>query len=340
MDRAGLQCFVAPELRSCYDALLRDPDSPALFPYGGYGQCVVSGELADDGETFFVRRLLSYSPHQTQRAFRARLRQFRFYDGYAVYRDSRRKTEIYVDPGLLPLGWDPTWNQWKHLVGTKIGVSGAFVESGKYRHRDGEWRLVNWHLGIPSRLNIALPASAGDALRAARRAYRRFGEYHDAIERIRGRLEREPLDHRQLSELCRKCGIPDDFDVAQFCWKPDYDPFFYEQLKKRSINFFLLRSEYIFHLGRTVVAEIPQLGNATYVFARPADIGEFVRQYAEATRDDIRTNRGNIADRLGFVGRVMHGSNPRKWLQELRLRIGDTVDYTAASRVDYLSNGK
>ena len=35
-----------PELRSCYDALLRDADSPALFPYGGGGQCVASGEQA------------------------------------------------------------------------------------------------------------------------------------------------------------------------------------------------------------------------------------------------------------------------------------------------------
>src|SRR6516164_5847137 len=51
-----------PELRSCYDALLRDADSPALFPHGGGGQCVVSGEQDDDGQTFFVRQLVCYLP--------------------------------------------------------------------------------------------------------------------------------------------------------------------------------------------------------------------------------------------------------------------------------------
>jgi hypothetical protein len=55
----------------------------------------------------------------------------------------------------------------------------------------------------------------------------------------------------------------------------------------RSIIIFLVRGEFIFELGRTVVAEVPQLGNATYVFTRPADIQEFVRCYATTTREDI-----------------------------------------------------
>jgi hypothetical protein len=102
----------------------------------------------------FVRQLLGYLPDQTQRSFRAPLRRVDFYDGFAVYRDSRRKAEIYMDPTLLPFGWDPTWNQWKHLVGTKIGVSAAFVNSGKYRVRDNECRLVEWQTALPSRLSI------------------------------------------------------------------------------------------------------------------------------------------------------------------------------------------
>ena len=80
-------------------------------------------------------------------------------------------------------------------------------------------------------------------------------------------------------------------------------------------------------MPRAVVAEIPQLGHATYVFAKPADVLKFVRLYAATCRDDIRRNRGNVAEQLGFVGRVMHGSNPRTWLRELRSRAGETVDY-------------
>jgi hypothetical protein len=37
---------------------------------------------------------------------------------------------------------------------------------------------------------------------------------------------------------------------------------------------------------------------------------------------------GNIATELGFIGRVMHGNHPKKWLKELRDRIGEPVDYT------------
>jgi hypothetical protein len=176
-----------------------------------------------------------------------------------------------------------------------------------------------------------VPPDVGEAINAACRAYQRFGEYYDAIESIRRRLEHEPLDEQELADLCRGHRIPSDFDVAQFCWKPDYDPFYYQQLKKRSQSVFLFRNEYIFQLPRTVVAEVPQLGHATYVFAKPAAIREFVHRYAATTRDEIRKNRGNVASELGYIGRVMHGSNPRRWLRELRQRIGEEVDYSMAT---------
>ena len=175
---------------------------------------------------------------------------------------------------------------------------------------------------------IDLPSDAAEALKAARRTYERFGEHHDAIARIRERLQREPLDESSVAALCRQLRIPSDFDIAQFCWKADYDPFFYQQLKKRSQNLFLFRDEYIFQLARTVVAEVPQLGHATYVFAKPPEMLDFVRQYANTTRDDIRRNRGNVGAQLGFIGRIMHGTNPRSWLAELKNRIGEQVDYS------------
>jgi len=320
-----------PELRSCYDALLVDPAAPVLFPYGGFGRCVVSGELAGDGSTFFVRRILSYLPDHRQRAFRAPLRRIDFLAGRAVYRDSRRKAEVHLDPTILPLAWDPTWNQWKHLVGSKAGLSGTFVASGKYRHNAGEWQLVQWETALPSRLTVSLPSDIHVALAAAKRAHQRLGEHYDSIQRVRVRLEREPLDEEALSALCRQLGIPSDFNVMQFCWKPDYDPYYYQQLKKRSQNVYSFRGEYLFQLPHSMVAEIPQLGNATYVFAKPPDIREFVHAYAATSRDDIRRNRANVADRLGFVGRVMHGKDPRHWLRELKSRVGETVDYALST---------
>jgi len=320
-----------PQLRSCYDALLQDPNSPVLFPYGGFGQCVAAGEMAADGQTFFVRRILSYLPDQRQRQFRAPLRRIEYLNEYALYRDSRRKAEVYIDRALLPIGWDPTWNQWRHLIGTKLGIAGTFVESGKYRRFKGEWRLVQWQTAVPSRLSLDLPANTEDALSSARRTYRRLGEYHDAIEHIKMRLSREPLNESELNSLSRSLGIPADFEIAQFCWKPDYDPYFYQQLKKRSQNVYFFRDEFVFQLPQAIVAEVPQLGHATYIFARPTDVHAFVRRYSLASREDIRKNRGNAAGELGFIGRIMHGSHPRTWLRELAERIGKSLDHSAAA---------
>src|SRR5271157_2307864 len=64
-----------PELRACYDALLVDPEAPALFPYGGFGSLIVAGEPSRDGQTFFARRILAFSPALRRRRFRVPLRR-------------------------------------------------------------------------------------------------------------------------------------------------------------------------------------------------------------------------------------------------------------------------
>lgn len=58
---------------------------------------------------------------------------------------------------------------------------------------------------------------------------------------------------------------------------------------------------------------------------------EFLAQYRNVTKDDIRQNRGNVAERLGFMGRLVHGNNPRAWNMELRTRLGEPVDDAEAS---------
>jgi hypothetical protein len=58
-----------------------------------------------------------------------------------------------------------------------------------------------------------------------------------------------------------------------------------------------------------VVVEVPRAGHATYVFAKAADVTDWVWQYAKTSRQDIRLNRDNIAETLGFLGRIVHGQN-------------------------------
>jgi hypothetical protein len=321
-----------PELRACYDALLVDPNAPTLFPHGGFGSLLVAGNLGRDGVTFFATRILSFLPERKRRYFQLPLRKVAFSSGHAIYRDSRRKLEVLFDQALLPLAWDATWNQWKHLLGAKVGVRATFVHSGKYRRRGDEWELVQWEAALPSRSEVKLPVDIADQISKARSDHHRFGQFADALQWVRTRIESAPVERTTLQKICCGLGIPGDFDVAQITWRPDYDAFFYRQLCRRARRLYLFRSEYIFDLEKVTVVETPQLGHATYLFAKPANMSQFLAAYAGVTKEDIRQNRGNVAEKLGFLGRLIHGTNPSAWLKELKERLGEVTDYAEAGR--------
>ena len=316
-----------PELRACYDALLNDPTSPTLFPYGGFGSLLVAGDISLDGSTFYASRILSFLPEQKFKHFRAPLRKVAFYADQAVLRDSRRKLEVFFDQTSLPLLWDSSWNRWKHLLGIKIGIKATFIQSGKYQQRAGAWHLAQWETALPSRIEVALPSNIAEQIAEARMTHHRFGEFSEALDLIRMRIESAPVERADLQKLCAEFGIPADFDISLITWKPDYDAFYYKQLSKRARRLYLFQSEYIFDLERAVIAETPQLGHATYLFSKPVNMTEFLTIYGRVAREDIRHNRGNVAERLGFLGRLIHGLSPQGWLRELKVRLGETVDY-------------
>jgi hypothetical protein len=314
-----------PEFRASYDGLLADPEAPASFPYGAFGSLLVRGEQSRDGQTFFSNRILAFVPEQRQRRFRAPLRQCDFYDGRAFYRDARRKLEMWIDPALLHLTWDATWNQWKHLLPTKMEVSATFVQSGKYRRRHGEWALVPWETALPSRLEVKLPHGIEEQVAAARETYHRFGQYSTALDRIRVCIEHRAVEKAELEKICSEHHIPGDFDVAQISWRPDYDPFFYRQLSRRARRIYLFRDEYIFDLERTVVVETPQLGHATYIFTKPRSMEGFLAMYTKITKEQIRHNRDNAAAKLSFLGRIIHGADPKAWFSDLKRLVGESA---------------
>jgi len=311
-----------PELRAHYDALLIDPEVPATFPYGGFGSLLVTGERSRDGETFFARRILAFLPEQRRRRFHLPLRSCYFYRDRAVCRDVRRHLEFWLDPVLLHVAWDPSWNRWKHLLSSKLEVDGVFVRSWKHKKRGSEWERVDWETGLPSRLSVKLPADFQQDVGSARDMYSRFGQYSRALDQIRLCLEHKAIERKELERICSELGIPGDFDIAQISWLPDYDPFFYRELSRRARRIYLFREEYIFEVEKAVVVETPQLGHATYVFAKARDMDNFLARYTKTTKTDIRRNRDNVAERLGFQGRVVHGIDPRAWLQEIGQRLG------------------
>jgi len=330
LERA-FNILARPELRACYDALLDDPGALTLFPYGGFGSLLAAGDISRDRSTFYASRILSFLPEQKFKHFRAPLRRITFYNDRAIYQDSRRKLEVLFDQASMPLLWDSTWNQWKHLLGTKIGVKATFVQSGKYQQHAGAWHLAQWETALPSRIEVALPSNIAEQITEARQTHHRFGQFAEALDQIRGRIESAPVERTDLQRLCAELGIPADFDISLITWKPDYDAFYYEQLCKRARRLYLFQSEYIFDLERAVIVETPQLGHGTYLFSKPVNMTEFLTIYGSVTREDIRHNRGNVAERLGFLGRLIHGHNPRTWLKEVKVRLGEAVDYAETS---------
>jgi hypothetical protein len=172
---------------------------------------------------------------------------------------------------------------------------------------------------LPSRLEVKLPVDIAEQVERARKTYHRFGQFSDALGRIRERIERE---REELRRLCWDLNIPGDFDVAELNWQPDYDLFFYHQLCRRTRRLYLFREEYIFDLAKVIAVETPRLGHATYLFAKPPNMEAFLAAYIRVTKEDIRQNRGNMAETLGFLGRIVHGANPRAWVKELNSRGG------------------
>jgi hypothetical protein len=330
LERA-FNVLARPELCACYDALLNDPTSPALFPYGGFGSLLVAGDISRDGSTFYASRILSFLPEQKFKHFRAALRKIAYYNDRAIYRDSRRKLEVLFDQTSLPLLWDSSWNQWKHLLGTKIGLKATFIQSGKYQQRAGAWHLAQWETALPSRIEVALPSNIVEQIADARKTHHRFGEFSEGLDLIRARIESAPVERTDLQKRCAELGIPADFDISLITWKPDYDAFYYKQLYKRARRLYLSRSEYIFDLERAVIIETPQLGHATYLFSKPINMTGFLALYSSVTKDDIRHNRSNVAERLGFLGRLIHGLNPRAWMKELKTQLGEFFDHRETS---------
>ena len=312
-----------PELRAHYDAVLANPATPAVFPYGGRGAILVAGDRSRSGETFFARCILAFVPDQIHRRFHVPLRNCEFYGDRALYRDLRRKLEFWLDPALIAIAWDPSWNRWKHLLSSKIEVDGAFVRGGKYKKRRGDWEFVDWETGLPSRLSVKFQADFQEDIARARAMYCRFGQYSRALDQIRLCLEHKAIERKELERMCSELGIPGNFDIEQISWHPDYDQFFYSELWRHARRIYFFRSEYIFDLEKIVVVETPALGHASYVFAKPRNMDIFLALYTKTSKSHIRRNHDNIAERLGFLERVVHGVNRKVWLKEIREHVGE-----------------
>ncbi len=319
------------DLRNCYDALCRNQDAAPLFPYGGFGSILVDGHLSDDEDAFFADRILAYKPEMTSRKVTLLLRRCEFFADRVVCRDPRRKLEVWLDSNVLPgLGWDLTWNHWKHWLRTRIEVQATFVHAGKYRLYNGEWILRKWQAALPSRLQVHAPSNVSEDVQHAQMIHALLGEHADLVQHIRNQCQKIPIEHTQVERWFDHVNASAHLKPHHVTWCPDYEPYYFDQLRKRSRTWFLFRDEYLFVWRNVLVAEIPQPGHATYLFAKPDHLDDFLECYAKLTREDIRRNRGNLATALGFVGRVVRGKRKKRWLADVLKQAGEKADYVEA----------
>ena len=317
-----------PDLRNCYDRMRKDEDAPPLFPYGGFGSILTEGHLSEDGQAFFAQRILAYKPEMTARKLSLLFRRCEFFQDRVICRDPRRKIEVWLDGNLLPgLYWDLTWNNWKHWLKSRLDVEATLVSAGKYRLTKGEWILRKWSAALPSRLRVSLPEGLAADIARARALHSLLGEHTDLVRHAGAQIEKTPVEHTTVQKWFDDLGVSTDLKPHYVNWLPDYEPYYFEQLRKRSRTWFLFRNEYLFVWPQVLIAEIPELGHATYLFSRPAQLDEFMQRYAGIDRDDVRHNRNDVATRLGFIGRVVRGRRKQRWLNDVLKRAGEKADY-------------
>ena len=320
-----------PDLRNCYDAMRRDDDALPLFPYGGFGAILVEGHMSKEGDAFFADQILGYKPETVVRTVNFLLRQCDFLADRVVCRDGRRKLEVWLDSNIVPdLQWDLTWNHWKHWLSTRLAVKATLVTSGKYRLHKGEWALQKWQVALPSRLGVQVPASLAEDIRRALEIHALFGQHSDLVRHVRVQCEKVPVEHIQVQGWLDQAGASPRLKTHHVTWRPDYEPFYFEQLRKRSRTWFLFRDEYLFVWGRVLIAEIPEPGHATYVFAKPPDLDGFLERYAILTREEIRRNHDGAAAAVGFIGRVVRGKRKKRWLASVLKLAGEKAEYLEA----------
>jgi len=320
-----------PELRPKYDDHLADPDSMLPFPYGGCGKILAAGNLAKDGRTFFADSILAFKPEMQSKKVKVLLRQCEFLPDRIALLDSRRKLEIWLDAGLLGgLAWDPTWNRWKHWLRTRFDVSATFVKSSKYRLVRGEWVVKSWWTALPSRISVFVPASVHEDVTRAQAIHELMGQHAEVLQKLREQIVRQPVESSAVQAWLDRLGASTQLRPEYATWQPDYEEYFFAQLRKRATMWFLYREEYLFVLPCAVVSEVPRAGHATYVFAAPKDQEAFLRRYCAATRNDIRRNNANVATELGFIGRVVRGRKRKRWLADVLKLAGERANYLDA----------
>jgi hypothetical protein len=138
-------------------ALSRLVGSNVRIPLLRFRISVGTGRTIFGEWVFFANRILAFMPDRRRRTVPVPLRKLDYFEDYAILRDRHRKLEVLIEHQLLPLRWDPTWSQLRHLITATVEISADFIHAGRYRKRGGEWKLIEWETALPSRTDLEMP---------------------------------------------------------------------------------------------------------------------------------------------------------------------------------------
>lgn len=101
-----------------------------------------------------------------------------------------------------------------------------------------------------------------------------LGEHADLVARVRAEVAKEPIEHTVIQRWLDQLAVSPHLKPQHITWMPDYDAYYFEQMRRRSRTWFLFRCEYLFLWANVLIAEVPQQGRATYLFAPPGNLDQ------------------------------------------------------------------
>ena len=322
-----------PRTRSAYDAMMVGQPTTPVFPYAGFGQIVMEGRWTESAAAFAGTRIVAYRPSSATRIASFRLRHAEFGVDRIVCHNRRQRLVAWIDSSLFGgVNFDPTWNRWCRWLRSTVVVRGAFVPYDSLVVGPSGETVRRYQVAIPSRMQVTVPETIPEDIQTAKARFQLLGEHSRLLAEIQRATTSEPISANEIADWLARLGAPSDLKPQDVTWQPDYEDWYFDELLNRSTEWFVFRGEYLFVLGLVLVSEIPQRGHATYLFARPDSTEEFLRRYTIVNREDLRKNRGNVASRLGFIGRVQRGRDRRRWLSEVLKHAGGDVETHAESQ--------
>lgn len=89
-----------------------------------------------------------------------------------------------------------------------------------------------------------------------------LGRHAKILLRLREQIARQPVEASVVQGWFGQLGASAKLRPEYTTWQPDYEEYFFAQLRKRALTWFLFRDEYLF-LPHVIVSEVPSAGHAT-----------------------------------------------------------------------------